>query len=184
MENGELAFLQSALKCAQSPFSIWSSFNFSDNFFRYYFYDTFFSIYNFFLLPLQPLATSSLLPYLTIHMQSIGLTIEEIAIIYLALPFTTFLSPPLTGNLQVYIFFRILVQYSILCELNDIVKSWSEPKERRTINVIINFLCWFVIRMMCTCFCDIIIFFHIIIHHQLPFSLYYIIFFIIMEFFR
>lgn len=28
----------------------------------------------------------------------IGLTIEEIAIIYLALPFTTFLSPPLTGN--------------------------------------------------------------------------------------
>ncbi|XP_031619011.1 uncharacterized protein LOC116338090 isoform X2 [Contarinia nasturtii] len=44
-------------------------------------------------------ATSSLLPYLTIHMQSIGLTIEEIAIIYLALPFTTFLSPPLTGFL-------------------------------------------------------------------------------------
>lgn len=43
-------------------------------------------------------ATSSLLPYLTIHMQSIGLTIEEIAIIYLALPFTTFLSPPLTGK--------------------------------------------------------------------------------------
>lgn len=31
-------------------------------------------------------------------MQSIGLTIEEIAIIYLALPFTTFLSPPLTGK--------------------------------------------------------------------------------------
>uniref|UniRef100_A0A1B0AT42 Major facilitator superfamily associated domain-containing protein n=1 Tax=Glossina palpalis gambiensis TaxID=67801 RepID=A0A1B0AT42_9MUSC len=40
--------------------------------------------------------TSSLLPYLTIHMQSIGLTVEEIAIIYLALPFTTFLSPPIT----------------------------------------------------------------------------------------
>lgn len=31
-------------------------------------------------------------------MQSIGLTVEEIAIIYLALPFTTFLSPPVTGN--------------------------------------------------------------------------------------
>ncbi|KAG4066826.1 hypothetical protein HA402_012893 [Bradysia odoriphaga] len=44
-------------------------------------------------------ATSSLLPYLTIHMQSVGLTIEEIAIIYLALPFTTFLAPPITGFL-------------------------------------------------------------------------------------
>lgn len=44
-------------------------------------------------------ATSSLLPYLTIHMQSIGITVEEIAIIYLALPFTTFLSPPITGFL-------------------------------------------------------------------------------------
>lgn len=42
-------------------------------------------------------ATSSLLPYLTIHMQSIGITVEEIAIIYLALPFTTFLAPPITG---------------------------------------------------------------------------------------
>jgi MFS_1 like family len=31
-------------------------------------------------------------------MQSIGITVEEIAIIYLALPFTTFLAPPLTGN--------------------------------------------------------------------------------------
>lgn len=44
------------------------------------------------------LATSSLLPYLTIHMQSIGITVEEIAIIYLALPFTTFLAPPVTGT--------------------------------------------------------------------------------------
>lgn len=44
-------------------------------------------------------ATSSLMPYLTIHMQSIGLTIEEIALIYLALPFTTFLAPPVTGFL-------------------------------------------------------------------------------------
>jgi MFS_1 like family len=31
-------------------------------------------------------------------MQSIGITVEEIAIIYLALPFTTFLAPPLTGK--------------------------------------------------------------------------------------
>lgn len=45
------------------------------------------------------IATSSLLPYLTIHMQSVGLTIEEIGMIYLALPFTTFLAPPLTGKL-------------------------------------------------------------------------------------
>lgn len=44
-------------------------------------------------------ATSSLLPYLTIHMQSVGLTIEEIGMIYLALPFTTFLAPPVTGFL-------------------------------------------------------------------------------------
>ncbi|RZC39487.1 uncharacterized protein BDFB_000239, partial [Asbolus verrucosus] len=44
-------------------------------------------------------ATSSLVPYLTIHMQSIGLTMEEIAMIYLALPFTTFVAPPITGFL-------------------------------------------------------------------------------------
>lgn len=45
-------------------------------------------------------ATASLLPYLTIHMQSIGLTVPEISFVYLALPFTTFLSPPITGKLQ------------------------------------------------------------------------------------
>ncbi|XP_050532954.1 uncharacterized protein LOC126900957, partial [Daktulosphaira vitifoliae] len=44
-------------------------------------------------------ATSSLLPYLTIHMQSIGLSVEEIAIVYLALPLTTFLAPPVSGFL-------------------------------------------------------------------------------------
>lgn len=43
-------------------------------------------------------ATASLLPYLTIHMQSIGLTVPEISFVYLALPFTTFLSPPITGK--------------------------------------------------------------------------------------
>jgi hypothetical protein len=42
-------------------------------------------------------ATASLLPYLTIHMQSIGLTVDEISMVYLALPLTTFLSPPITG---------------------------------------------------------------------------------------
>ncbi|KAK9891521.1 hypothetical protein WA026_014758 [Henosepilachna vigintioctopunctata] len=41
-------------------------------------------------------ATSSLVPYLTIHMQSIGIEMEQIALIYLALPFTTFLAPPIT----------------------------------------------------------------------------------------
>ncbi|XP_062545623.1 uncharacterized protein LOC134212099 [Armigeres subalbatus] len=42
-------------------------------------------------------ATSSLVPYLTVHMQSIGLTVEEIAAVYLTLLFTTCLSPPITG---------------------------------------------------------------------------------------
>lgn len=32
-------------------------------------------------------------------MQNVGLSMEEIALIYLALPFTTFLAPPLTGYL-------------------------------------------------------------------------------------
>lgn len=46
----------------------------------------------------------------------IGLTIEEIAIIYLALPFTTFLSPPLTGNFDsVYCNFDISdIEYTCL----------------------------------------------------------------------
>lgn len=44
-------------------------------------------------------ATSSLVPYLPLHMQSIGLTMDEIALIYLALPCTTFLAPPVSGFL-------------------------------------------------------------------------------------
>lgn len=44
-------------------------------------------------------AQSSLVPYLTIHMQSIGLSMEQIGIIYLCLPFTTFIAPPATGYL-------------------------------------------------------------------------------------
>lgn len=31
-------------------------------------------------------------------MQSIGLTVEEMAMVYVALPLTTFLSPPVTGR--------------------------------------------------------------------------------------
>ncbi|ETN64833.1 hypothetical protein AND_003414 [Anopheles darlingi] len=44
-------------------------------------------------------ATCALQPYLTIHMQSIGLTVEEVASVYLTLLFTSCLSPPLTGFL-------------------------------------------------------------------------------------
>lgn len=44
-------------------------------------------------------ATSSLIPYLTIHMQNIGLKMEDISLVYLALPITTFLAPPITGFL-------------------------------------------------------------------------------------
>ncbi|KAL1464353.1 hypothetical protein WDU94_004007 [Cyamophila willieti] len=44
-------------------------------------------------------ATASLLPFLTVHMQSIGLNVEDIAVVYLALPLTTFLAPPVTGFL-------------------------------------------------------------------------------------
>lgn len=43
-------------------------------------------------------ATACLIPYLTVHMQSIGLTVEDIGIIYLLLPLTTFLAPPITGK--------------------------------------------------------------------------------------
>lgn len=53
-------------------------------------------------------ATASLLPYLTIHMQSIGLTVPEISFVYLALPFTTFLSPPITGKFISFIKILIL----------------------------------------------------------------------------
>lgn len=55
--------------------------------------DFFFFVHNIYYL-----ATSSLIPYLTIHMQSIGLSVEEIAIVYLALPLTTFLAPPVSGT--------------------------------------------------------------------------------------
>jgi len=42
---------------------------------------------------------SAILPYLTIHMQTIGISIKEIAVIYACLPFTSFLGPPLLGIL-------------------------------------------------------------------------------------
>lgn len=45
------------------------------------------------------IANSSLVPYLPLHMQSIGLTMDEFALIYLALPCTTFLAPPVSGFL-------------------------------------------------------------------------------------
>lgn len=54
-------------------------------------------------------ATASLLPYLTIHMQSIGLTVDEISMVYLALPLTTFLSPPITGMYNQFTAFRFII---------------------------------------------------------------------------
>jgi hypothetical protein len=39
-------------------------------------------------------------------MQSIGLSVEEIAIVYLALPLTTFLAPPISGTCNC---FKLLV---------------------------------------------------------------------------
>lgn len=62
-------------------------------------------------------ATASLLPYLTIHMQSIGLTVEEIAIIYLALPFTTFIAPPITGWDNVVTFIWLRLRFEIWLEM-------------------------------------------------------------------
>lgn len=72
-------------------------------------------------------ATSSLLPYLTLHMQSVGLTIEEIAIIYLALPFTTFLSPPLTGNLySIYLYLQLrLLRRQFDCDILLDADRWT-----------------------------------------------------------
>ena len=44
-------------------------------------------------------ATCSLLPYLTIHMKDIGISIDHIALIYAILPFTIFIAPPFVGYL-------------------------------------------------------------------------------------
>ncbi|XP_069191153.1 major facilitator superfamily domain-containing protein 6 isoform X3 [Procambarus clarkii] len=41
--------------------------------------------------------TSSILPYLTLHMQELGLTVAEIATVYAFLPITSILGPPLSG---------------------------------------------------------------------------------------
>lgn len=41
----------------------------------------------------------SILPYLTIHMKDIGISVENIAIIYAVLPFTSLISSPLVGFL-------------------------------------------------------------------------------------
>ena len=38
------------------------------------------------------------LPYITLHMVKIGITIEEVAIIYAILPFASFLGPPVAGK--------------------------------------------------------------------------------------
>ncbi len=52
---------------------------------------------NLFLLSI---ANSLFLPYLTLQMVQTGLDLEEIAIIYAALPFVTFIVPPLAGKVK------------------------------------------------------------------------------------
>lgn len=44
-------------------------------------------------------AAFSILPYLTIHMKDIGISIDHIALIYAILPFTIFVAPPAVGFL-------------------------------------------------------------------------------------
>ena len=44
-------------------------------------------------------AAFSILPYLTIHMTDIGISIDHIALIYAILPFTIFVAPPAVGLL-------------------------------------------------------------------------------------
>ena len=44
-------------------------------------------------------AAFSILPYLTIHMKDIGISIDHIALIYAILPFTIFIAPPFVGYL-------------------------------------------------------------------------------------
>ena len=43
-------------------------------------------------------AAACILPYLTVHMRQIGITVEETAIIYAVLPIVGFLGPPTAGN--------------------------------------------------------------------------------------
>lgn len=42
--------------------------------------------------------TAVLLPYITLHMIQVGITIEEVGIIYAILPFASSLGPPLAGK--------------------------------------------------------------------------------------
>ena len=42
--------------------------------------------------------TAVLLPYITLHMRQVGITIEEVGIIYAVLPFASCLGPPTAGE--------------------------------------------------------------------------------------
>ena len=44
----------------------------------------------------------SFIPYLTVHMKDIGITVEDIALIYLILPFANLVSNPLTGERWIF----------------------------------------------------------------------------------
>lgn len=81
-------------------------------------------------------ATASLLPYLTIHMQSIGLTVPEISFVYLALPFTTFLSPPITGEL--YSVKRSVFRFDGVSFSGFLVDKFGQYKPVVIITLILN----------------------------------------------
>ena len=56
--------------------------------------------------------TAVLLPYITLHMIQVGITIEEVGIIYAILPFASCLGPPLAGKYYrlMFAFMRAAVQ--------------------------------------------------------------------------
>ena len=53
----------------------------------------------------------SFLPYLTLHMQQLGLAVEQIAIIYAVLPIASLLGPPIAGKIiSFYLVNRIFLK--------------------------------------------------------------------------
>ena len=55
-----------------------------------------------------------LLPYITLHMLQIGITIEEVGIIYAVLPFASCLGPPIAGKKKIHSqYFYSSLSYSL-----------------------------------------------------------------------
>ena len=50
------------------------------------------------------------MPYITLHMMQVGITIEEVAVIYLILPFASCVGPPIAGEFR----HRVRVPYAVL----------------------------------------------------------------------